>query len=75
MTEPPSGAGYRHSASSKNLVEMILLIVPVVLGQGRRPFSDADLDIALDLVDSRVDSKGVTIQVYRPNGRTHYATG
>jgi hypothetical protein len=26
-------------------------------------------DIALDLVESRVDSKGVTIQVYRPAGR------
>ena len=26
-------------------------------------------DLALALIDSRVDSKGVTIQVYRPNGR------
>ena len=31
-------------------------------------------DIALDLVDSRADSKGVTIQVYRPTGRPRYAT-
>jgi dihydrofolate reductase len=53
--------------------EMTLLIVPVVLGQGTRLFPDAGPDIALDLVDSRADSKGVTIQVYRPNGRPQYA--
>jgi dihydrofolate reductase len=52
--------------------EMILLIVPVVLGQGARLFPDAGPDIALDLVDSRADSKGVTIQVYRPAGRPQY---
>jgi dihydrofolate reductase len=53
---------------------MTLLIVPVVLGQGRRLFPDTGPDIALDLVDSRADSKGVTIQVYRPAGRPQYAT-
>ena len=54
--------------------EMTLLIVPVILGQGTRLFPDAGPDIALDLVDSRADSKGVTIQVYRPTGRPQYAT-
>ena len=44
----------------------------MVLGQGARLFPDAGLDIALDLVDSRVDSKGVTIQVFRPAGRPQY---
>jgi dihydrofolate reductase len=53
--------------------EVTLLVVPVILGQGMRLFADAGRDIALDLVDSRTDSKGVTIQVYRPNGRPHYA--
>ena len=53
--------------------EMTLLVVPVVLGQGARLFPDAGPDIALDLVDSRVDSKGVAIQVYRPAGRPQYA--
>jgi dihydrofolate reductase len=53
--------------------EMTLLVVPVVLGQGMRLFPDAGPDIALDLVDSRADSKGVTIQVYRPAGRPRYA--
>src|SRR5215218_3650410 len=54
--------------------EMHLLIVPVVLGQGTRLFPDSGPDIALDLLDSRTDSKGVTIQVYRPTGRPRYAT-
>jgi dihydrofolate reductase len=53
--------------------EMTLLVVPVVLGQGARLFPDAGPDLALDLVESRVDSKGVTIQVYRPAGRPQYA--
>ena len=52
--------------------EITLLTVPVVLGQGRRLFPDAGPDLALELLDSRVDSKGVTIQVYRPNGRPKY---
>jgi dihydrofolate reductase len=53
--------------------EITLLIVPVVLGQGRRLFPDTGPDVALDLVESRADSKGVTIQVYRPAGRPRYA--
>ena len=53
--------------------EMTLLIVPVVLGQGARLFPDAGPEIALDPLDSRTDSKGVTIQVYRPHGRPQHA--
>jgi dihydrofolate reductase len=53
--------------------EMTLLTVPVILGQGARLFPDDGPDIALDLVDSRVDARGVTIQVYRPAGRPRYA--
>jgi dihydrofolate reductase len=53
--------------------EIQLLIVPVVLGQGTRLFPDTGRDLALELVDSRADSKGVTIQVYRPAGRPRYA--
>jgi dihydrofolate reductase len=52
--------------------EIQLLVVPVILGQGARLFPDAGPDIALDLVNSRTDSKGVTIQVYRPTGRPQY---
>jgi dihydrofolate reductase len=54
--------------------EITLLTIPVVLGQGTRLFPDTGPDIALDLVDSRVTPKGVTIQVYRPTGRPRYAT-
>ncbi|WP_432989366.1 dihydrofolate reductase family protein [Dactylosporangium sp. CA-233914] len=54
--------------------EMTLVVVPVVLGQGARLFPDAGPDLALDLVESRVDSNGVTIQVFRPAGRPQYAT-
>jgi dihydrofolate reductase len=52
--------------------EMNLHIVPVVVGQGRRLFPDNGPDIALDLIDSRAFPKGVTLQVYRPNGRPRY---
>jgi dihydrofolate reductase len=53
--------------------EITLLTVPVVVGQGTRLFADTGPDIALDLVDSQVTPKGVTIQVYRPIGRPQYA--
>ena len=55
-----SGALVRWLLENELVDEMTLLIVPVVLGQGTRLFPDAGPDIALDLVDSRVDSKGVT---------------
>ena len=59
----------------KQLVdEIILLVYPVVIGQGTRLFPETGPDIALELVDSRADSKGITIQVYRPTGRPQYAT-
>ena len=54
--------------------EMKLLIVPVVVGQGRRLFRDSGPDMALDLVESRAFPKGITLQVYRPAGRPQYAT-
>jgi dihydrofolate reductase len=54
--------------------ELTLIVVPAILGQGTRLFPESGSDRALDLVESRVDSKGVTIQVYRPAGRPHYAT-
>ena len=69
-----SGALIRWLLDNSLVDEMTLIIVPVVLGQGTRLFPNAGPDIALDLVDSRADSKGVTIQVYRPTGRPRYAT-
>jgi dihydrofolate reductase len=52
--------------------EMTLIVIPVILGQGARLFPENGPDLALDLIESRVDSKGVSIQVYRPAGRPQY---
>ena len=54
--------------------EMTLIVVPVILGQGARLFPQNGPDLALDLVESRMDTKGVAIQVLRPAGRPRYAT-
>src|SRR5215831_2069005 len=54
--------------------EMNLLVVPVVVGQGTRLFPDTGPDIALDLVESRAFPKGITIQVYRPDGHSMQPT-
>jgi hypothetical protein len=51
-----------------------MIVIPVILGQGARLFPETGPDVALDLIASRVDAKGVTIQVYRPAGRPRYAT-
>jgi dihydrofolate reductase len=69
-----SGTLIRWLLANDLVDEMTLLIVPVVVGQGMRLFPETGPDIALDLVDSRADSKGVTIQVYRPTGRPQYAS-
>ncbi|MFC4112033.1 dihydrofolate reductase family protein [Nonomuraea zeae] len=53
--------------------EITLIVVPVILGQGARLFPATGPDLALDLVESRIDAKGVTIQRYRPAGRPRYA--
>ena len=68
-----SGALIRSLLDHDLVDEMILFICPVVVGQGTRLFPDTGPDIALELVDSRSTPKGVTIQVYRPNGRPRYA--
>ena len=69
-----SGALTRWLLENDLVDEMTLIVFPVVLGQGARLFPDAGPDLALDMVESRVDSKGVTIQVFRPAGRPQYAT-
>ncbi|MEU1387289.1 MULTISPECIES: dihydrofolate reductase family protein [unclassified Nonomuraea] len=69
-----SGTLVRWLLANDLVDELTLIVVPVVLGQGARLFPDAGPDLALDLVESRVDTKGVTIQVYRPAGRPRYAT-
>jgi dihydrofolate reductase len=68
-----SGTLIRWLLANDLVDEINLLTVPVVVGQGARLFPDTGPDIALELVESRADSKGVTIQVYRPAGRPQYA--
>jgi dihydrofolate reductase len=69
-----SGALIRWLLDNQLVDEIILLTVPVVVGQGTRLFPATGPDIALDEVDSRVTPKGVAIQVYRPTARPQYAT-
>jgi dihydrofolate reductase len=69
-----SGALTRWLLANELVDELNLLIVPVVVGQGTRLFPDTGPDAALDLVESRAFSKGITLQAYRPAGRPQYAT-
>jgi dihydrofolate reductase len=69
-----SGDLIRRLLDNELVDELVLLTYPVVVGQGTRLFPDAGPDTALDLVDSRATTGGVTIQVYRPSGRPRYAT-
>ncbi|MFI6316987.1 dihydrofolate reductase family protein [Nonomuraea sp. NPDC050556] len=68
-----SGALTRWLLANELVDEMNILIVPVVVGRGARLFPDSGPDIALQLVESRVFPKGITLQVYRPAGRAQYA--
>jgi dihydrofolate reductase len=70
-----SGNLVRWLLDSELVDEITLLTYPIVIGQGKRLFPDTGPDAALDLVDSRATSNGITIQVYRPAGRPQYATG
>lgn len=54
--------------------ELNLLVVPVIVGQGKRLFPESGPDVALDLAESRTFPKGITLQVYRPAGKPEYPT-
>ena len=69
-----SGALIRWLLANDLVDEINLLTYPVVIGQGTRLFPDTGSDKALELVESRATSKGVTIQVYRPARRPRYGT-
>ena len=45
-----------------------LWVFPVVLGSGKRLFSDGAIPSALTLVDSTVSTTGVVIGTYEPAG-------
>jgi dihydrofolate reductase len=50
-----------------NLVDLfVLLIHPLVLGSGRRLFSDNGVFTALQLIDSKATPNGVVIATYQP---------
>jgi dihydrofolate reductase len=52
-----------------NLVDRYRLwVFPVVIGSGKRLFSDGTIPSALRLVDSKVSSTGVVIGTYEPAG-------
>lgn len=67
-----SGTLVRWLLANDLVDEMTLITVPVILGQGTRLFPDTGPDIALQLLETRTDSRGVTIQVYRPGGKPRY---
>jgi dihydrofolate reductase len=48
--------------------EVVLLVFPVLLGIGKRFFSDAAPPRELALVGTKAASSGVVISTYRPNG-------
>jgi dihydrofolate reductase len=68
-----SGNLVRWLLDNRLVDEITLLTYPVVVGQGTRLFPATGPDTALELIDSRAISSGVTIQVYRPAGRPQYA--
>ena len=69
-----SGALIRSLLDEDLVDELILLTVPVVVGQGTRLFPEKGPDIALELLESRTTPSGVTIEIYWPNGRPKYET-
>lgn len=69
-----SGSLIRWLLENSLVDEMNLLICPLIVGQGTRLFPESGLDTALQLHASRATPGGVTIQVYRPNGRPQYGT-
>lgn len=71
---PGSGALVRWLLANDLVDQLDLLTYPVMVGQGTRLLPDSGPDIALDLVNSRTTSRGITIQTYRPVGRPGYAT-
>jgi len=71
---PGSGVLVRWLLANELVDQLNLITFPVVVGQGTRLFPDSGPDIALDLVNSRTTSRGITIQTYRPAGRPAYAT-
>lgn len=71
---PGSGVLVRWLLANNLVDQLDLLTYPVVVGQGTRLFPETGPDIALELVNLRTTSGGITIQTYRLAGRPKYAT-
>ena len=69
-----SGALARWLLERDLVDELILLIYPIVLGDGLRLFPEQGQSHDLTLVESRSTPSGVTIQTYRPAGRVSFRT-
>jgi dihydrofolate reductase len=54
--------------------EYRLLTYPVVLGEGKRLFADGAKPAALNVIDHRSTSSGVSIDVYTPAGEPTYGS-
>ena len=54
--------------AAKLIDRYVLLIHPLVLGQGRRLFDDRGPGEDFELVDNVVTPKGVIITTYQPRG-------
>src|SRR5207253_2275372 len=55
------------SLMQRNVIDdYVLLIHPLVLGNGRRLFSDGGASLRLQLASSRATDKGVVIATYNP---------
>jgi dihydrofolate reductase len=63
-----SGQLVRSLFAAKLIDRYVLLIHPLVLGQGRRLFDDRGPGSDFELVDSLVTPKGVIITTYEPRG-------
>ena len=54
--------------------EFRLLTSPVVLGKGRRLFGEGAKPMALNVIDHRTSSTGVSIDVYTPAGEPSFGS-
>ena len=69
-----SGVLFRWLLERDLVDEMNLFVFPVLVGQGTRLFAASGPDLTLELASSRATSTGITIQVYRPDGRPQYSS-
>src|SRR5437660_3357200 len=69
-----SGTLIRWLLDHRLVDQIVLLIYPVVVGQGTRLFPASGPDTGLELVDVRSTPKGLTIHTYRVTGRPQYET-